>query len=107
MRQVVLSAIQQVCDHRRWLLLAAHVRKQHVHVVVSAAERPEKIMADFKAYASRALAKSGYDEAGRKRWSRHGSTRYLWKTEHRVAAVEYVVCGQGKPMAVYDRETVR
>jgi REP element-mobilizing transposase RayT len=102
MRRVVLRAIHSVCEHRGWLLFAAHVRKRHVHAVVSAAEQPERIMNDFKAYASRALAQCGYDEPGRRRWSRHGSTRYLWKPKDRIAAVEYVVYGPGQPMAVYE-----
>ena len=33
-RDVVLEAIQEVCAHRGWSLLAAHVRSNHVHTVV-------------------------------------------------------------------------
>ena len=40
----------------RWRkLLAAHVRTNHVNVVVEAEVPPEKVMNDFKAYASRSL----------------------------------------------------
>lgn len=60
-------------------------------------------MNDFKAYASRALTQSGFDEPGRKRWSRHGSTQYLWKAADRIAAMQYVVYGQGRPLAVYEQ----
>ncbi len=35
-RDVVLAAIREVCTQRGWTLLAAHVRRTHVHVVVSA-----------------------------------------------------------------------
>ena len=35
-RDAVLEAIQEVCVHRRWSLLAAHVRSNHVHTVVEA-----------------------------------------------------------------------
>ena len=35
-RDAVLEAIQQVCAHRGWCLLAAHVRTTHVHTVVEA-----------------------------------------------------------------------
>ena len=52
-------------------------------------------MLTFKAYASRKLG------AGRKRWTRHGSTRYLWTDEDVKAAIRYVVEGQGEPMAMY------
>jgi hypothetical protein len=54
-RELVLGSIHEVCSHRGWNLLAAHVRLNHVHTVVEADTRPEKIMITFKAYASRAL----------------------------------------------------
>ncbi|MGH2524913.1 MAG: transposase, partial [Anaerolineales bacterium] len=58
-REVVLKTIQEVCAHRGWSLLAAHVRSNHVHVVVQAVAKPEKVMNDFKAYASRRLNEAG------------------------------------------------
>ena len=54
-RDAVLEAIQEVCVHRGWSLLAAHVRSNHVHTVVEAEVPPERVMSDFKAYASRRL----------------------------------------------------
>jgi hypothetical protein len=30
-RPIVLAAIRQVCAHRKWTLIAAHVRMSHVH----------------------------------------------------------------------------
>jgi hypothetical protein len=47
-RDAVLETIQEVCVH----LLAAHVRSNHVHTVVEAEVPPERVMGDFKAYAS-------------------------------------------------------
>ena len=61
-------------------------------------------MTDFKAYASRNLNDAGFDQQERKRRTRHGSTRYLWKPEHEEAAIHYVVYEQGEPMAVYENE---
>lgn len=103
-RDVVLKAIQEVCTHRRWSLLAAHVRTNHLHVVVHALEAPERVMNDLKAYASRRLNDQGIDTPQRKRWTRHGSTRYLWQPEHVEAAIQYVVHEQGEPMAVFENE---
>jgi REP element-mobilizing transposase RayT len=100
-RRIVLDAICHVCAHRNWWLLAAHVRSAHAHVVLQAGDPPEKVMNDLKAYASRELNTLGVDAAGRKRWTRHGSTRYLWTREHQEAAVHYVLNEQGNPMAVY------
>ncbi len=101
-RAAVLQAIQEVCSHRYWDLLAAHVRTNHVHVVVQAEAKPERVMNDFKSYASRWLNRNSRDGAGRKRWARHGSTRWLWKPDHIAAAIHYVVEEQGEPMAVFE-----
>ena len=100
-RAIVLQALEDVCCHRGWDLLAAHVRRNHVHVVVGAEVPPEKAMNDFKAYASRALNQFGGEEPGRKRWARHGSTRWLWKDQDVREAIRYVVEDQGEPMAVF------
>jgi len=51
-RAPVLEAIKEVCVHRGWTLLAAHVRTNHVHVLVEAENPPERIMNTFKSYAS-------------------------------------------------------
>src|SRR5450755_2746009 len=65
-RDAVLEAIQEVCVHRGWSLLAAHVRSNHVHTVVEAEVSPERVMGDFKAYASRRLNGMRLDEPKRK-----------------------------------------
>ena len=101
-RSIVLKSIQEVCRYRGWSLLAAHVRTNHVHVVVQAFASPEKVLNDFKAYASRHLNRAGLDEPDCKRWTRHGSTRYLWKPEQVEAAIHYTVREQGEPLAVYE-----
>ncbi len=81
-----------------------HVRSTHVHVIVSADDKPERVMKDFKIYASRALNKAGFDTKDRKRWARHGSTKYLWKEKELESVIDYVLHEQGKPMEVYVRE---
>lgn len=100
-RAAVLGTLREVCAHRRWSLLAAHVRTNHVHAVVEAEAQPEKVMNDFKSYASRGLNRLGRDGSDRKRWARHGSTRWLCKDEHVREAIRYVVDEQGEPMAVF------
>jgi len=100
-RAVVLAALRNVCLYRKWNLLAAHVRTNHVHAVVEAEVRPETVMHAFKSYASRDLNRLGTDEPERKRWARHGSTRWLWKDEEVEEVIRYVVSGQGEPMEVY------
>ncbi len=100
-RAVVLDAVREVCLHRGWKLWAGHVRTNHVHLVVEADIGPEVAMNAFKAYASRRLNGLGVDAPGRKRWARHGSTRWLWKDEDVQEAIRYVVFGQGEAMEVY------
>ena len=103
-RDAVLEAIQEVCSHRGWTLLAAHVRSNHVHTVVEAEVEPERVMNDFKAYASRRLNGTGLDDPHRKRWARHGSTRWLWKPQHVSAAIQYVIAEQGEAMSAFQSD---
>ena len=103
-RDAVLAAIQEVCKHRGWCLLAAHVRTTHVHVVVEAKALPERMMSDFKAYASRRLNRLGLDGSERKRWTRHGSTRWLSRSQDVSAAIQYVVSEQGDAMSVFEHQ---
>ncbi|HWF48727.1 MAG TPA: transposase [Bryobacteraceae bacterium] len=105
-RAAVLEAIGDVCLNRGWNLRAAHVRSTHVHVVMEADIRPEKVLNYFKSYASRYLNGLGMDEPDRRRWARHGSTRWLWKDEDVREAIRYVVEEQGEPMAVYLSEEI-
>jgi REP element-mobilizing transposase RayT len=106
-RRLVLSALLDVCAYRRWSLLAAHVRSNHVHVVVHAITSPEPVMNDLKAYATRGLNAKGIDASPCRRWARHGSMRYLWKPEEVEAAIQYVVHEQGEPMAVFEQKDRR
>jgi len=100
-RKIVLEAVREVCIYRHWDLLAVHVRTTHIHAVVRAVVVPERILGDFKSYSSRRLNESGFDQAGCKRWSHHGSTGYLWKRQQVLAAIQYVLEAQGEPMEVY------
>lgn len=99
-RRVVLDAIRQHCEHDGWVLHAAHVRTNHLHVVVTTEIEPERVLGRLKAYASRALN----ERFGRRNryWARHGSTIWLWDRRQVNDAVEYVVARQGRPMAVYE-----
>lgn len=100
-RALVLSSLRETCLHYSWILLAAHVRTNHVHIVVEADVPPEKAMHAFKSYASRALNRLEPEPPARKRWARHGSTRWLWKDQHVREAITYVIEQQGEPMAVF------
>ncbi len=57
------------------------------------------MMNALKAYASRAL--NQVETAVKKRWARHGSTRYLWTSKQVDAAIHYVLFEQGEAMVRY------
>jgi REP element-mobilizing transposase RayT len=103
-QRIVLQAIIEVCNHRQWVLLAAHVRSNHVHLVIHAILQPEPIMNTIKSYASRHLNSANLDGNRVNRWTRHGSTRYLWKEAEVEATIQYVVNEQGIPMAVFENK---
>src|ERR1700733_744918 len=101
-REAVLDAIVERCSESHWNLFAVHVRTNHLHIVIDADVQPERIMNDLKSYASRCLNRIGLDGLTRKRWTRHGSTRWLWTPESVSAATRYVVDQQGSPMSVFE-----
>jgi len=94
-RVVVDRTIREVCVHREWTLRALNVRTNHLQGVVSAPVVPERVMNDFKAYATRRLVEAGLVERGATVWTRHGSTRYLWDAADMHGARRYVEIGQG------------
>ena len=84
-----------------WRLLAAHIRSNHLHVVVHAKWDPDKVMEDYKAYCTRRLREAGFEPGRRHRWTEGGSKRYLWKCESLLLAIRYVMEEQGEVMEVY------
>ena len=82
------------------------VRTNHVHAIVEAEVAPERVMNEFKSYASRELNRLHRDGSNRKRWARHGSTRWLWKDQDVQNAIQYVAEPQGEPMALFVAEAL-
>lgn len=102
-REIVKAAIVEVCEFRKYILRALNVRTNHAHVVVSGAVTPEKIVNDFKVYATRRLRDNGFCSPTQKIWSRGASTRYLWKLRHVEGAVDYVkYCQEDIPFEFRD-----
>ena len=106
-RTAVLAAVQEHCAYRGWKLWAAHVRSNHVHVIVESDVRPEKIMNEFKSYSSRELNRFLNGTSERRRWARHGSTRWLRKDQDVKDALKYVIDEQGEPMAMFVADELR
>ncbi|MBX9679729.1 MAG: transposase [Gemmataceae bacterium] len=103
-RDIVRDALVGLAKERGWDLLALHVRSNHVHLVVAAERDPGRMMSDMKARASRELTRAGFGDAERRRWSRHGSTRHLFRIADVEAAIRYSLDEQGERMAWYAKE---
>ena len=107
-RKAALNAILKVCGFRNWFAHAVHVRNNHIHIVVSGEEKPEKMMTDFKAYATRAIrCFNGNQTTIKKFWTQHGSTKYLWTKSAVVSAVNYVKNEQGRMMEFASSKSCR
>ena len=100
-RPMVLTALQNIGARCGWDLLAAHVRTNHVHVVVVTDRSPVSVMTQMKAAASAALNSSGIDGPRKRRWARHGSTRYLFTSDDIANAIRYTVDEQGQQLSFY------
>lgn len=99
--EAVMEAIRRGSQHLEWGILAAQVRSTYLQIVVEATERPELVMNACKSYASKRLNELRLDAPGQKRWTRHGSTRWLNQPSHIAAAITYVLEEQGEPMSVH------
>jgi len=104
-REVVCSTILEVGRHRGWKIWTIHVRSNHVHVVVTADAKPEKVSADFKAWSSRRLREAFDEDPKRDRWTQHGSMLYLWKEDDVHSKIHYTLFEQGAPMSSFDGRT--
>ena len=98
LRKSVAAAIGEVCAYRNWSLEAINVRTNHVHVVVGASSPPERVLTQFKSYATRRARAQGLVASKGRLWTRHGSTRYLWTERDVEAAMAYTIEAQGSPL---------
>ena len=90
-RLAVEKGVHDLCLKRQWQIHEINVRSNHVHIVVTAAEaKPEKVMSDMKAKATRVLRKMKAISEDRKPWTEHGSTIYLFTQEEFASACHYV-----------------
>ncbi len=99
--QTVLQSIIDTCRCSQWHLYAAHVRSNHMHVVLKSEKEPEKIAVSLKAYATRYLKKE-YPQLKRESfWSRGASTGYIYQSDNVFRAMQYTIEEQGREMALY------
>jgi len=89
-RDLVEEIIRRDCRHRGYQIFALNCRSNHIHIVVQAnGVRPERVMTQFKSYATRGLREMD-SLSGKKVWTAGGSKRYLFTEEAIERAVQYV-----------------
>src|SRR5262249_28294376 len=98
-RILVMRTLVEVCRHRAWALLAAQVRTNHVHVVVTAMAPPARVLGDLKAWGTRRVVEAGHRAMGTRLWARGGSRRHLWSANAVAEACSYVLQEQGDILA--------
>jgi len=97
-REAIESGIRESCIIRNWTLWAFNVRTNHVHTVVSADCKPERILSALKANATRSMRKTGCWNSDLSPWVYRGSKRYLWTEKELHDAIAYVMYDQGEPL---------
>ena len=75
-----------------------NVRTNHIHAVITAQCKPEKVLAALKANATRKLREAACWKSNDSPWADGGSRRYLWTDQDVVNAIAYVEYDQGEPL---------
>jgi REP element-mobilizing transposase RayT len=94
-RQVVAESLASVAAFKGWMMHGLNVRTNHVHVVISSTESPERVMNALKSWTTRRLREAGHVGYDQRIWTRHGSTRRLWRERDLSDVMTYVIEGQG------------
>jgi len=97
-RQAVRDSIRMTCKMRDWSLWTTNVRSNHVHIVVSVAVNPKKVINALKANATRVMKETGCWRESASPWVRGGSKKYLWTEKEVADAIAYVEYDQGEPL---------
>lgn len=99
----VLSQFQETAAFRGWTLVACSIMANHYHLIVLVPdeEDPSRVLADFKAYASRVLNREYGKPASGTWWTSKGSTRKLKDTSAVRNATLYVIKRQPNPLVVW------
>jgi REP element-mobilizing transposase RayT len=79
----------------------------HIVVEVSGDPDPKRLLADFKAYATRRLNRSFGQPLSETWWTGLGSKRKLRDARHLAGAIHYVLYKQPHPLVVWSPESGR
>jgi len=107
--EMVLAQFQETAAYRDRVLLAVSIMYNHFHMVVQVADDPDpgRMLADFKAYASRALNRRFGKPPSDTWWTTKGSKRKLKDGQALAAASHYALYKQPKPLVVWSPELGR
>jgi REP element-mobilizing transposase RayT len=95
-RKSVDNAVREVCQHKKWGLMALNVRTNHVHLVADIGlNKPEHALNAFKAYSTRKMRQNNCWDFEHSPWVNKGSIRHLRNEKNIEMAVDYVIKGQG------------
>lgn len=98
LRGLVEQAVRETCEIRKWSFWAVNARTNHIHAVVTANCKPERVLSAFKANATRKLREAKCWDSDRSPWPYRGSRRYLWTEKELLDAIAYVLYDQGEPL---------
>jgi REP element-mobilizing transposase RayT len=97
-RRLIEKAVREICKTRKWKFWATNVRTNHVHTVVSALCKPERIRSALKASATKKLREGGCWRSNKSPWVEKGSIKWLWTERDLINAIVYVEYDQGEPL---------
>jgi REP element-mobilizing transposase RayT len=107
--EMVWAQFLETAKHRSWIVHALAIMRDHFHLVVQVPSDPDpkKVLADFKAYASRVLNRRFGVPASETWWTSKGSKRKLADDSYFANAVNYVLFKQPRPLVVWSAEKGR
>jgi REP element-mobilizing transposase RayT len=105
----LLGQFQETAAHRDWLLRAVSIMANHFHLVIQVPGDPDprRVLADLKAYGTRALNRVFEAPLSETWWTTRGSKRKLANERAVTCAINYVLYKQSNPLVVWSREHVR
>src|SRR5205807_1294014 len=107
--EIVLAQFQETARYRGHLLHAVSIMYNHLHFVVQVMDDPDpaRLLADYKAYGSRALNRRFGKQPSETWWTTKGSKRKLKDEQALADAVYYVLYKQPKPLLLWSCELGR
>lgn len=107
--EIVLAQFQETALYRDRTLHAVSIMPNHWHMVVTLPgdPDPDRVLSDFKAYASRVLNRKYGRPTSKTWWTMRGSKRKLATEAALASAINYTLYKQPNPLVVWSPELGR